>query len=1432
MLGVALWLLCFLSEAGHVFAEEASSAPSTASRSALASSSWFNFDFDLKHPAFLAEAGLEQTATTPVSDSRRIGDADVDAAAPRRVQESSTETKARTLHMPDAGRRFQLGELWDERTGQPVSGRLWPERVLVANTYRTNASGTWYDFAIDDSFRSKMRLMDISADYAIKQNYVVGSMSLSTSGHYLTNKRRTAKAVRVATSYKTRTQKHKLDVYADSMQSKMYTKLIDVREQDCDECRKATHVVTQVTYGADVYAIYENTFTDEYDRTKLYAYMKYKLSMPLSSKEARAEALIENSDAVRYNTTRVNIYGDLNFDSPLPTALDEAIEFMKQIPHRTNTLVGQGVAMEVTLTPLVWLYPDAPKVVQEINAATLERLVSIYEDFDESEALIEDLVDTDYGGYGVWKASADALKNDFALFRSNFTTVLFFTLQQLQSGFLDQAAMAQLEKDYLQSAFTKAKVAAEVEQRLDNIKNLLALASTFAEAGITFATSVSDFFAPTFDPRFTRVYGLVLVGLDPSFDRQGLSYVRDFVSLARERRIREAQSDYADVLHCVERKEVGENTTSKCTEYIKFVAVHFDTHCQSFCSPEFCQADPTGNHTCPATGDKAPCELSHSVAERLRCNINDFMGQCGIDEEHSIDNYVKNPISDCWCACPRTQLLEYFQSLPAEGIKDSIPRAPERPVVVGVTEHDVPDPLPDQQLMLIEVNQSTDDRALFYRLTVLWHEFYQVGSTTGFEVRQRVEDTQGTRPLIPVRGLVAGVRYWFELQGVSDDGISRPTQVPGKFMAAYRMATLDFPTASNYDHERNIGPSWLDSRVQVTLSTRAGDQLGKIALHNEFTDSSGIDADRYKVNDESRLLVGEQCSEVTGVATSSALECTLHLASLPLQAGEGTFAPRLTMQLRVYDVTNFLVALAEVHFMRPSAQWCQRYGDDRFYCPDSNSCVPSCAACSPEANAVGNTCQKTVCPENQIYCPPDAHSSGHGCINRTHNPASVCRDWCKDEGGNGTVYTQIEDGPESCMASCNVSLGPEYNGGLVLRGQQLLIDCREPYHRVKGAPVLFTCPNEPSNQIDFEYNYDWHLVRSHSNYSALPVCDLCPDDQIWDASSRKCRYIRAAAGAGNYLVNGDFELDLLYFNVKNNSIEIVTPGMEGLGHAARINASVDAMAPCLTQYIDLQQRYTRKDDDGSIDVPPAGSIWQAALQFRSADGHMLNITGASPQLCLRDGKDPAESPGVCVDLPLGAASWQRAEVQLVVSDNPELLALDVWAGDSSIDVDHLSVVPIDGFQEPQRSPKDAQEELFQEIMRRLDTSIQRVDSDMDSLEQRLADSLHMQEENMHDVEAKLATKANKGMCKVCLQRKEKWNRPDGRRCNEGVVCSRFVPTWGTDNPSPTEADWQRRIAKDFIDDNSNNFHSCDVRTFIHCDPWDPTDPEYMLGPQE
>ena len=61
--------------------------------------------------------------------------------------------------------------------------------------------------------------------------------------------------------------------------------------------------MTAITYGADVYAVFENTFFDEYDHDKLYAYLMYKLKVPMHSESIRAELLNENIDIERYDRT-------------------------------------------------------------------------------------------------------------------------------------------------------------------------------------------------------------------------------------------------------------------------------------------------------------------------------------------------------------------------------------------------------------------------------------------------------------------------------------------------------------------------------------------------------------------------------------------------------------------------------------------------------------------------------------------------------------------------------------------------------------------------------------------------------------------------------------------------------------------------------------------------------------------------------------------------------------------------------------------------------------------------------------------------------------------------------------------------------------------------------------------------------------------------
>ena len=129
------------------------------------------------------------------------------------------------------------------------------------------------------------------------------------------------------------------------------------------------------------------------------------------------------------------------------------------------------------------------------------------------------------------------------------------------------------------------------------------------------------------------------------------------MQLAKARRVTDPALGHS---HCVVRRNDATDV-DECVESIKFVAIHFDSFCTDFCSLDFCplRGEPLN---CPTTSNAMPpCEISVDAAKLWLCKRNDHTGQCGTNPEHNITNHDK-PFSDCWCACPKTQVLPPLHS--------------------------------------------------------------------------------------------------------------------------------------------------------------------------------------------------------------------------------------------------------------------------------------------------------------------------------------------------------------------------------------------------------------------------------------------------------------------------------------------------------------------------------------------------------------------------------------------------------------------------------------------------------------------------------------------------------------------------------------------------------------------------------------------------
>jgi len=194
-------------------------------------------------------------------------------------------------------------------------------------------------------------------------------------------------------------------------------------------------------------------------------------------------------------------------------------------------------------------------------------------------------------------------------------------------------------------------VISKCEEKQDDITSLLALGSQFKSAGIIFAEHLSDFYAPTFDSRFDTVYGLVIVGMNPSHDRGSIGLVRDFIELATSRKLDgNDQDEDPKVTHCQKTtlysKDDDTSTNQsavQCTSKEKFVVIHFDSFCDEICDQRFCS--PT-LELCPTIAQSSHflCDYSEDDATKHGCLSNRHTGECFIDSASETVGWSHSPL--------------------------------------------------------------------------------------------------------------------------------------------------------------------------------------------------------------------------------------------------------------------------------------------------------------------------------------------------------------------------------------------------------------------------------------------------------------------------------------------------------------------------------------------------------------------------------------------------------------------------------------------------------------------------------------------------------------------------------------------------------------------------------------------------------------------
>jgi len=854
--------------------------------------------------------------------------------------------KDRIIVMPDAGRRMRLGEFYDARIDTVIPGRLWDMKGDFFDTYKyeTPASHTSISFSNDESYSARTSLLGIDIEAAFR--LVKGTVTIDIEGSfkYVTDDRSTNKSIKYAVAYRTRTKRETLDVFNGHMLAAANQRIFSGTD-GCNDCKLATHFVSSITWGADVVASFESFYKDASEKFNMEIWLKGALELAGPTKinaEIEGRLNITDLDNDYASKTNVNIIGDLRMDREIPTTPREAIDFFKSLPELTDTKSpstlldngGNGVPMSITLTPLSWIDSKAAKLKRRIKNDTLVKLINIYDSLEDSAAYIHDILNIEYAGFTYWKKSVDAYYKNFEVYRAQLVLEIFAATKTYITGDGGVNAITNIETKYWSTTniYNRDAIVVECQERQNTIINLMALVSRFEELRITFAEDLSDFYAPTFDSSYDRVYALVVVGMNPSYSRDSITKIREFTDLAKSRLMKNEDGDndekYDEMYtHCV-KKQVGE--TNKCTEFEKFVVIHFDSHCSDMCDSRFCPSTYEKD-MCPITAKKRSCDYSPAEEKKFGCVANRHSGMCWVNKngepvkwntpnakmhsDHDIDN-MDRPLSDCWCSCPRTQIMQFEQNGNPERLEKHMPKVPKQPTISSVmdyTENHMEDFGNNQ---VIKLEMLTPDK-----LTRSWKVFVEHvvpqemdNGEVHFAVKEKKVYTTNKKSQIILRKLSAGQTYQVSVAGMNQVGEGRPSEKK-EVTIQHRMVDLhvseDDPAGTPATDFKSLEiQSWLKMFVQMRLSTKISGEISRVTidyLSNNANNEAVVDETEYSDAYEGIVDITPELND-DGTAS-----CSIE----PLWLDDDA-----EMEIRVWDDTDLLVAKNVITFKAPTIDYC------------------------------------------------------------------------------------------------------------------------------------------------------------------------------------------------------------------------------------------------------------------------------------------------------------------------------------------------------------------------------------------------------------------------------------------------------------------------------------------------------------------------------
>lgn len=284
------------------------------------------------------------------------------------------------------GRSAYLGQLYDAKNSQLLPGFSLYGAEALKTPRKTTIESTTFKLQEVKNFSDRAKSLDISAQLSV--TIMGGAITISGGGSYLSKQVDTSESYTAAAIAKYRKGSESLDLV--ELQGK-----IALPDETLAKTR-ATHVVTSITYGANIVGTLTQKSTNKEDTKEIkgnFSLEAFKGLGKAFSAEGKAELSVDEKEKIKSYNLDVELVTDIKLgDEKLPTEPVAMLELIVKSP----SLVGTGVPCEIQLTPLSMLVSKIPSY-RELAEADLIDIRTTYDTIlklENSRLWLRDSVET------------------------------------------------------------------------------------------------------------------------------------------------------------------------------------------------------------------------------------------------------------------------------------------------------------------------------------------------------------------------------------------------------------------------------------------------------------------------------------------------------------------------------------------------------------------------------------------------------------------------------------------------------------------------------------------------------------------------------------------------------------------------------------------------------------------------------------------------------------------------------------------------------------------------------------------------------------------------------------------------------------------------------------------------------------------------------